>query len=100
MFGSQTPGSREVLPDGLRRSGKRRSIEVVIKILDRYLSASKDSRFGLGTVGNGKPEGSGFLIVVNELNALDPERRILGGLSFDADDCIFLGVYPDSAPHE
>src|SRR4029077_14866203 len=76
------------------------SIRRIVQVLDGHFSTAKDADVGHGLVRYGEPERPALVVVVNEVNTLNPERRIFCRLTFNPNDGVFVSVHPDSAPCE
>src|SRR5580704_14228847 len=76
------------------------AIRCVVEILDSHFSRSEDAGIGQRTICYRKPEGPNLVVVVNEVNTLQPEGWILCRLSLNTNDRVFVGVDPDSASGE
>src|ERR1700733_718460 len=75
-------------------------IRRIVEILNVHFRGAEDADIGHRTVGYRKPERAILVVLVNEVNALKPEGRILGRLALNTNDRVFVGVHPDSASGE
>jgi hypothetical protein len=69
----------------------------VIEILDVHLGGSEYPRLGPGSVGHRQPEVPDVLVPVDNVNAVDPERRVVGRAALQVREV--LCVHPGSAPN-
>src|SRR5260370_1078828 len=69
----------------------------VIEILDVHVRGAKNVSFRDALRRTGKPERAIFLVDLDEVRALRPERRVLCGLALCAGQRVIFRVHPDAA---
>src|SRR3974390_3252521 len=72
---------------GIRKRG-------IIEIVNADVGAVEDHRFGEACGLHWIPESSTLVILLNEVNAARPERRILCGLTLRSSESKIFGIHP------
>src|SRR5208337_30987 len=82
----------------LFRCGRRGAgIRLIIEVANRDVGSPKDACFGHAFCREGEPERAGFVILLHEMNAVRPKRRIFCWFALDSNDRKILGIDPDAA---
>src|SRR5271165_645233 len=82
----------------LSRQGRLSSrIRLIIEVANRDLGFSENACVGHAFCRDGEPKGAGFVILLHEMNAMRPKRRIFCWFALDSNDRKILGIDPDAA---